>query len=66
MKLGKYLHYKGREYEVVGVARDCEDLEEVVVYKALYISSEFGENALWVRKKKDFMEKIERERWRDY
>ena len=42
--LGRYRHYKGAEYEVVGVARHSETLEPMVVYRPLY-----GENALWVR-----------------
>jgi len=46
IKLGKYQHYKGNMYEVIGLARHSETLEEMVVYKALYISSEFGKNAL--------------------
>ncbi|MBU1033228.1 MAG: DUF1653 domain-containing protein [Patescibacteria group bacterium] len=58
MKLGKYLHYKGKEYEVIGIARDSEALEEVVVYKALYDSQDFGMNALWIRKKEDFEAKV--------
>ncbi len=44
IKLGKYRHYKGNEYEVIGVARHSETLENMVVYRALY-----GEKALWVR-----------------
>ena len=44
--LGKYQHYKGKMYEVIGLARHSETLEEMVVYKALYDSSEFGMNAL--------------------
>ncbi len=58
MKLGKYKHYKGKEYEVVGVARHSETLEELVIYRALYDSSEFGTNALWARPKDMFLEKI--------
>ncbi len=58
MRLGKYLHYKGREYEAIDIARDCERLEEVVVYRALYDSPDFGENALWTRKKEDFMANV--------
>lgn len=54
MKLGKYKHYKGKEYEVVGVAKHSETLEELVVYKALY-----GEGALWVRPLKMFEEEVE-------
>jgi len=55
LKLGKYKHYKGKEYEVVGIARHSETLEELVVYKALYQKE--GEN-LWVRPLKMFMEDI--------
>lgn len=42
--LGRYRHYKGNEYEVVGFARHSETLEDMVVYKALY-----GEGGTWVR-----------------
>lgn len=41
---GRYRHYKGGEYQVVGVARHSETLEPMVVYRPLY-----GEGALWVR-----------------
>jgi hypothetical protein len=41
---GRYRHYKGQEYEVLGVARHSETEEELVVYRALY-----GEFGLWVR-----------------
>ena len=58
IKIGKYQHYKGKFYEVIGVARHSETLEEMVVYRALYHSKEFGKNALWVRPKKMFLEKI--------
>ena len=51
---GKYLHYKGKEYEVLGVARHSETLEELVVYRALY-----GAHDLWVRPLKMFTEKVE-------
>lgn len=58
MELGKYQHYKGNFYEVIGVARHSETLEEMVVYRALYYSEKFGENSLWVRPKKMFLENI--------
>jgi cyclomaltodextrinase / maltogenic alpha-amylase / neopullulanase len=58
MKLGKYRHYKGRFYEVIGIAKHSETLEEMVVYRALYESDEFGKNALWVRPRSMFLEKI--------
>ncbi len=44
IKKGKYRHFKGMEYEVIGVARHSETLEEMVVYKALY-----GDGGIWVR-----------------
>ncbi len=54
LKLGKYKHFKGNEYEVVGVAKHSETTEEMVVYKALY-----GEGELWVRPLKMFEEEVE-------
>ncbi len=41
---GRYRHYKGQEYEVLGVVRHSETLEPMVLYRPLY-----GERALWVR-----------------
>ena len=54
IKLGKYRHYKGKEYEVIGVAKHSETLEEIVVYRALY-----GNNDLWVRPLAMFVEEVE-------
>ena len=54
--LGKYRHFKGNEYEVVGFAKDSETTEKVVIYKALY-----GEEELWVRPYEMFREIIERD-----
>jgi hypothetical protein len=59
LKLGKYQHYKGKMYKVIGVATHSETLEQLVVYQALYESREFGTNALWVRPLKMFLEKVE-------
>lgn len=59
IKLGKYQHYKGNFYEVLGIAHHSETLEELVVYRALYVSKEFGPNALWVRPKEMFLGTIE-------
>ena len=53
-----YKHYKGHEYEVIGIARHSETLEEMVVYKALYESPEFGKDCLWVRPKIMFLENV--------
>ena len=55
MEFGLYKHYKGNIYEVIGVARHSETLEELVVYKATYQNE--GKN-LWVRPKAMFMETI--------
>lgn len=44
LKEGKYLHYKGNEYEVMGVAKHSETQELLVVYRTLY-----GERGLWIR-----------------
>ncbi len=54
IKLGKYLHYKGKEYRVLGVARHSETLEELVVYQLLY-----GDYSWWVRPLKMFEEFVE-------
>lgn len=55
VKLGKYKHFKGNEYKVIGIARHSETLEELVIYKALYNSEEFGDGALWARPINDFL-----------
>ena len=56
MRLGKYRHFKGNFYEVIGIALDSETLEEMVVYKALY-----GDEKLWVRPKAMFEEYVEKD-----
>ena len=58
IKIGKYRHYKGKMYEVIAVGRNESDLEEVVIYKALYDSPDFGKDAIWVRTKKNFLEPV--------
>ena len=52
--LGRYRHYKGKNYEVIGIARHSETLEELVIYRALY-----GDYGLWVRPKVMFMEAVQ-------
>ena len=56
IKIGKYRHFKGNEYELIGTARHSETLEEMVVYRALY-----GEGGLWVRPAAMWMETVERD-----
>ena len=50
---GKYRHYKGDDYEVIGVATHSETREPMVVYRPLY-----GEGALWVRPLAMFVENV--------
>lgn len=53
---GRYRHFKGKEYEVLGVASHSETLEPMVVYRALY-----GEGELWVRPAAMWTEQVDRE-----
>lgn len=57
MKPGKYRHYKGRFYQVLGLAHDHETEEELVVYQQLY-KSKYPVGTWWVRPKKMFLEKV--------
>ena len=54
MKTGRYRHYKGNEYVVLGVARHSETDEELVVYRP-----DYGERQMWVRPKDMFLESVE-------
>jgi len=54
VKQGRYRHYKGKEYSVLGVARHSETEEELVVYR-----KEYGDHGLWVRPKTMFLEMVE-------
>ena len=56
IKLGKYRHFKGMEYEVIGIARHSETLAPMVVYRALY-----GEGGLWVRPAEMWQESVTRD-----
>jgi hypothetical protein len=51
---GRYRHYKGNEYTVLGVARHSETREELVVYR-----QEYGDHSLWVRPKQMFLGTVE-------
>ncbi len=51
--LGRYRHYKGNEYTVLGIARHSETCEEMVVYQP-----EYGEGGMWVRPLEMFFETV--------
>ena len=53
LKAGRYRHSKGKEYEVIAVAKHSETLEDMVVYRALY-----GECGYWVRPLAMFCETV--------
>lgn len=53
---GRWRHFKGNEYEVIGVAQHSETLEPLVVYRALY-----GDGGLWVRPASMWLETVERD-----
>ena len=56
IKIGKYRHFKGGEYEVLYIAKKSETLEETVVYKALY-----GDGEVWARPASMWNEIVERD-----
>ena len=60
IKLGKYRHFKGGEYQVIGTAKHSESLEVMVIYKPLYELEE-GELETWVRPIKMFFDTKEHE-----
>jgi len=56
IKPGKYRHFKGHDYEVIGVAMHSETGEKLVVYKSLW-----GDEGFWVRPLEMFMETVSRD-----
>ena len=54
VQIGRYRHYKGKEYTVIGVARHSETEEELVVYR-----TEYDDHGLWVRPLAVFLEMVE-------
>ena len=56
IKLGKYRHFKGNEYEVIAIAKHSETTEDYVVYRALY-----GDGGIWVRPASMWNETVERD-----
>lgn len=63
MKIGKYRHYKGKYYHVVGLAQNTETREKMVIYKPLYpcpdLLEEYGNDPCFVRPFTMFTENIE-------
>ena len=55
---GIYKHFKGDYYLVEEIAKDCETLEDVVIYRKLY-----EDGSCWVRPLKDFMGKVNHEKY---
>ncbi len=53
LKPGQYRHYKGNDYQVLGVATHSETGEFLVVYRPLY-----GDYDLWVRPLAMFTENV--------
>lgn len=53
MQPGRYRHYKGKDYIVLGIARNSETEEEFVVYR-----QDYGDRGLWVRPKEMFEENV--------
>ena len=53
VRVGRYRHYKGNEYTVLGVARHSETDEKLVVYRP-----EYGDHGLWVRPLEMFTESV--------
>ncbi|MBQ9081573.1 MAG: DUF1653 domain-containing protein [Clostridia bacterium] len=56
IKIGKYRHFKGNEYEVLCIAKHSETLEDMVVYRALY-----KEDSVWVRPASMWCETVQKE-----
>ena len=56
IKTGKYRHFKGNEYEVIGIAKHSETLEGMVIYRALY-----GDGGYWVRPASMWNEEVTRD-----
>ena len=53
IKLGKYRHYKGDEYELIFIGKNSENKEDVAIYRSL------KDQAIWVRPLKMWLEKVE-------
>lgn len=56
IRLGRYRHFKGNEYEAIAIAKHSETGEEMIVYRALY-----GAGETWVRPARMWNETVERD-----
>jgi hypothetical protein len=56
IETGHYRHYKGGDYEVIGVVRHSETLEPLVLYRPLH-----NDTGLWVRPWAMFLQTVEHE-----
>ena len=59
-KHGIYRHFKGKYYIVLDVGKDSENLEDYVIYRALY-----GDNEIWIRKADMFLSKVDSKKYPD-
>lgn len=55
-----FKHFKGNLYKIVTIAKDCENLKEMVVYQGQY-----EDNPCWVREKEDFFGLLNKEKYPD-
>lgn len=55
-----FKHFKSNLYKIVTIAKDCEDLKEMVVYQGQY-----EDNPCWIREKEDFFGLLNKEKYPD-
>jgi len=58
---GRWRHFKGKEYKVLGIGRDCDTFKEFIVYQGQYDSPDFGKNPIFIRPKESFFEEVTRD-----
>ena len=58
---GYYIHYKGMPYQLVDLTKDSDTMKDMVTYKALYTSKDFGKHMRWSKQKDEFFKDIELE-----
>ena len=56
VKIGQmYRHFKGGKYKIIALAKDCENLRDIVVYQLLYSTKDFEIGQIWTRPLEDFI-----------